>query len=1045
MRAIGLCVLLAVSVLVVGSAVAAIGGVAQDTESAAVRSAQPAAEATTAVDAVAQQPPSHEDEAARVAVKDDDVEPPQSVPSTLRRASSETTTPPHEPVTAADATLRDAAIADEQPGQAQATPTPSSSEQADSAPSDAPSAPRDEALASQEPRQQQLSGQDAVPPMPAADEALRDTPPSLVESGVGPTAPVATTGSTVIDVPPHASTSSSDPAEPTETSSTEAEAETSKVTTAPTPSLSSATPAPSTQPPPSAVVPTASSPAAPPLESHHLPTFEEWRDTQLALDKERSAQLSISRQKRREAREKRQREQEQHALATHQDHASQDEHDAVAAAAARSNFASADCTAKVLSNNAEAQHASALLMDNRDYYMLNPCSAPQKWVVIELCEDLLVDTVEISSWELFSSRVKDFRVSVSDRFPVKSWVPLGTFTANEPRGTQRFEVASPLIWAKYVKFEFLSYHGSEFYCLLTQVGVYGTTMMEEFKNTIYQAELADRKAAEDEADDHALDPDMHDHDTLDSGINSSRFVHAEPAVDIATDPDAVQPLGDLSQPNAQAPVCGVLDEEDDDEYLEDEYEDEPFPVPQQFEVDEDVFVAGAPAEQSADDKPSSRPQPEQLQHQQLCAEDDSHVAECALETTELKSGSDESSVPFTNKPVVEPEADHSVHLVFSSSDAVAADASLPMPQMTVFVDPLPSETIAAAVSSSNDDSETKSASIATSDGSHAELESPSGASTGPTPPSTDTITIPPSPGSARTGKVRRCDPTTPRQLLFDRSTPAQVVEHAMLRRSPHDQPCNQCSLSNAGSKLTRSSSSISLPSARSNHDSNAAAVAALALASDSQTHNSHSTQLEQKLTSPQALRSQADAIGVNSLASFLRHESQMATLLKQIKSMDLNMTLSHKYLDKLSEGMRDVFSQLTALNTRVTELEQQTVARLMQSTHDLRNDFEPRLDKLELHLTESQAPGTTDWQISQLQHDHNRLLRLLYLVLVLASGLVTALTLICIWLARRVVSSSKPAPLSVAVPMAKQLGSPLDGFELPPTPVKVKLESTEAR
>ncbi|XP_077869761.1 SUN domain-containing ossification factor-like, partial [Saccoglossus kowalevskii] len=39
------------------------------------------------------------------------------------------------------------------------------------------------------------------------------------------------------------------------------------------------------------------------------------------------------------------------------------------------NHASADCGAKILTSNPEARSVSAILMQNRDVYMLNPCSA----------------------------------------------------------------------------------------------------------------------------------------------------------------------------------------------------------------------------------------------------------------------------------------------------------------------------------------------------------------------------------------------------------------------------------------------------------------------------------------------------------------------------------------------------------------------------------------------------------------------------------------------------------------------------------------------
>ncbi|KAI5299018.1 hypothetical protein KEM55_002669, partial [Ascosphaera atra] len=150
----------------------------------------------------------------------------------------------------------------------------------------------------------------------------------------------------------------------------------------------------------------------------------------------------------------------------------------------RSNYASFDCAATVLKTNPECSGASAVLIENKDTYMLNKCSAKDKFVILELCDDILIDTIVLANYEFFSSRFRTFRVSVSDRYPPKSgeWKELGTFEALNTRDTQAFPVENPLIWARYVKIEFLTHYGNEFYCPLSLIRVHGTTMMEEFKS-----------------------------------------------------------------------------------------------------------------------------------------------------------------------------------------------------------------------------------------------------------------------------------------------------------------------------------------------------------------------------------------------------------------------------------------------------------------------------------------------------------------------------------------------------------------------------------
>jgi Sad1 / UNC-like C-terminal len=150
----------------------------------------------------------------------------------------------------------------------------------------------------------------------------------------------------------------------------------------------------------------------------------------------------------------------------------------------RFNYASFDCAAAVLKSNLEAKGSSAILDENRDRYMLNKCGAENKHVVVELCEDILVDTVVMANLEFFSSTFKELRISVSDRYPIqeRGWTALGTFLGSNTRTLQVFVVENPLIWARYLRIEFLSHYGNEFYCPLTLLRVHGTTMMEEYKN-----------------------------------------------------------------------------------------------------------------------------------------------------------------------------------------------------------------------------------------------------------------------------------------------------------------------------------------------------------------------------------------------------------------------------------------------------------------------------------------------------------------------------------------------------------------------------------
>ncbi|KAI8848904.1 UNC-like C-terminal-domain-containing protein [Chytridium lagenaria] len=168
----------------------------------------------------------------------------------------------------------------------------------------------------------------------------------------------------------------------------------------------------------------------------------------------------------------------------------------------RFNYASFDCGALILSVSPGSSSASSILIGKKDEYMLSRCISPRstagsplRFVTIELCDNILIDVLALANFEYFSSNFKEFRVLVSERYPPKdNWKELGTFLAANVRGIQYFSVKQPLIFARYMRIEFLSQYGNEFYCPLTLVRVYGTTEMEAFKAE--EEELAKMNAAE---------------------------------------------------------------------------------------------------------------------------------------------------------------------------------------------------------------------------------------------------------------------------------------------------------------------------------------------------------------------------------------------------------------------------------------------------------------------------------------------------------------------------------------------------------------------
>lgn len=151
------------------------------------------------------------------------------------------------------------------------------------------------------------------------------------------------------------------------------------------------------------------------------------------------------------------------------------------------NYASPDCGSKIVAANPEAGSASSVLSSSRDEYMLNTCTS-RVWFVVELCEAIQAEKIELANFELFSSSPKDFSVFVGDRFPSRDWSAVGQFTAKDERDIQSFSL-HPRLFGKFVKVELHSHYGSEHFCPVSLFRVYGTSEFEvlETENQIQES------------------------------------------------------------------------------------------------------------------------------------------------------------------------------------------------------------------------------------------------------------------------------------------------------------------------------------------------------------------------------------------------------------------------------------------------------------------------------------------------------------------------------------------------------------------------------
>ncbi|GER53806.1 galactose-binding protein [Striga asiatica] len=142
------------------------------------------------------------------------------------------------------------------------------------------------------------------------------------------------------------------------------------------------------------------------------------------------------------------------------------------------NYASASKGAKVVAHNRESKGANNVLGKDHDKYLRNPCSAEGKFFIIELSDETLVDAVKIANFEHHSSNFKEFELSGSLVYPAETWDSLGSFVAANSKHMQCFKLPEPK-WVRYLRVNLLSHYGSEFYCTLSVVEVYGVDAIEQ--------------------------------------------------------------------------------------------------------------------------------------------------------------------------------------------------------------------------------------------------------------------------------------------------------------------------------------------------------------------------------------------------------------------------------------------------------------------------------------------------------------------------------------------------------------------------------------
>ncbi|XP_050364846.1 SUN domain-containing protein 4 isoform X2 [Argentina anserina] len=216
------------------------------------------------------------------------------------------------------------------------------------------------------------------------------------------------------------------------------------------------------------------------------------------------------------------------------------------------NYASAAKGAKVLAFNKEAKGASNIISRDKDKYLRNPCSAEEKFVDIELSEETLVDTIKIGNLEHYSSNLRDFELLGSLVYPTDEWVKLGNFTAANIKLAQRFDMEVPK-WVRYIKLKLLNHYGSEFYCTVSVIEIFGVDAVERMLEDLISVN-GDQKPATS----HPESPDGDDLFDIDNEVEPQAAVESNVNSEV-TKSDVPDPIKEvLHQQGSRMPGDTVL-------------------------------------------------------------------------------------------------------------------------------------------------------------------------------------------------------------------------------------------------------------------------------------------------------------------------------------------------------------------------------------------------------------------------------------------------------------------------------------------------------
>ncbi|CAD8095909.1 unnamed protein product [Paramecium sonneborni] len=139
------------------------------------------------------------------------------------------------------------------------------------------------------------------------------------------------------------------------------------------------------------------------------------------------------------------------------------------------NFANKFGGAIILTKSNALQQIDNVLVDSVELYMITECDQKNVFFIVCLQEEISLEIITIINKELYSSTIKNFQVYGSVVYPTKEWELLGNFLAEDSNEWQIFNFDQRFL--RYLKIHIIDFHTAEFHCTLTQIRVFGQTVI----------------------------------------------------------------------------------------------------------------------------------------------------------------------------------------------------------------------------------------------------------------------------------------------------------------------------------------------------------------------------------------------------------------------------------------------------------------------------------------------------------------------------------------------------------------------------------------